>query len=63
MLVNPSISEARQADLSLRPAWFTECVPRQPGLHRETLSQNTHTLSLSHTHTHQTQQVDLPTSN
>ena len=24
--------------LSLRPAWSTESVPRQPGLHRETLS-------------------------
>jgi hypothetical protein len=25
--------------LSSRPAWFTEWVPGQPGLHRETLSQ------------------------
>jgi hypothetical protein len=25
--------------LSLRPAWFTERVPVQPGLYRETLSQ------------------------
>ena len=27
--------------LSSRLAWSTECVPGQPGLHRETLSQNT----------------------
>jgi hypothetical protein len=27
--------------LSLRPAWSTEWVPGQPGLHRETLSQKT----------------------
>ena len=27
--------------LSLRPAWSTERVPGQPGLHRETLSQKT----------------------
>ena len=27
--------------LSSRPAWSTEWVPRQPGLHRETLSQKT----------------------
>ena len=26
--------------LSLRSARFTECVPGQPGLHKETLSQN-----------------------
>jgi hypothetical protein len=26
--------------VSLRPAWSTERVPRQPGLHREILSQN-----------------------
>jgi hypothetical protein len=25
--------------VNLRPAWSTECVPGQPGLHRETLSQ------------------------
>jgi hypothetical protein len=25
--------------LSSRPAWSTKCVPGQPGLHRETLSQ------------------------
>jgi hypothetical protein len=36
---NPSTREA-EADgfLSLRPAWSTEWVPGQPGLHRETLS-------------------------
>jgi hypothetical protein len=27
--------------LSLRPAWSTELVPGQPGLHRETLSRKT----------------------
>jgi hypothetical protein len=37
---NPSTQEA-EADrfLSSRPAWSTEWVPGQPGLHRETLSQ------------------------
>jgi hypothetical protein len=37
---NPSTWEA-EADgfLSSRPAWSTEWVPGQPGLHRETLSQ------------------------
>jgi hypothetical protein len=29
--------------LSSRPAWSTEGVPGQPGLHRETLSQNKQT--------------------
>jgi hypothetical protein len=29
--------------LSLRPAWSTEQVPGQPGLHREILSQNKET--------------------
>jgi hypothetical protein len=29
--------------LSSRPAWSTEWVPRQPGLHRETLSRKTKT--------------------
>ena len=28
---------------SLRPTWFTERVPGQPGLHEETLSQKTKT--------------------
>jgi hypothetical protein len=27
--------------LSLRPAWSTELVPEEPGLHSETLSQQT----------------------
>jgi hypothetical protein len=26
---------------SLRPAWFTECVSGQSGIHRETLSRKT----------------------
>jgi hypothetical protein len=37
---NPSTREAEAGGfLSSRPAWSTECVPGQPGLHRETLSQ------------------------
>jgi hypothetical protein len=37
---NPSILEAEEGGfLSLRPAWSTEQVLGQPGLHRETLSQ------------------------
>ena len=37
---NPSIQEAgSERSLSLRPAWTTEQVPGQPGLHKETLSQ------------------------
>jgi len=38
----PSTWEAETGGfLSSRPAWSTECVPGQPGLHRETLSQKT----------------------
>jgi hypothetical protein len=38
---NPSIWEAETGGfLSSRPAWSTEWVPGQPGLYRETLSQN-----------------------
>jgi hypothetical protein len=38
---NPSTREAETVGfLSLRPAWSTERIPGQPGLHRETLSQN-----------------------
>jgi hypothetical protein len=37
---NPSIQEAEAGGfLSSRPAWSTESVPGQPGLHRQTLSQ------------------------
>ena len=37
---NPSTREAEAGGfLSSRPAWSTEWVPVQPGLHRETLSQ------------------------
>jgi hypothetical protein len=37
---NPSTWEAEAGgSLSLKPAWSTEIVPSQPGLHRETLSQ------------------------
>jgi hypothetical protein len=36
---NPSTWEAETGEfLSLKPAWSTEWVPGQPGLHRETLS-------------------------
>ena len=39
---NPSTGEAEAGGfLSSRPAWFTEWVPGQPGLHRETLSRKT----------------------
>jgi hypothetical protein len=39
---NPSTREAEACGiLSSRPAWSTEWVPGQPGLHRETLSQKT----------------------
>ena len=39
---NPNTWEAEAGGfLSSRPAWSTEWVPRQPGLHRETLSQKT----------------------
>jgi hypothetical protein len=35
----PALSWLRQVDLlSSRPAWFTERVPGQPGLQKETLS-------------------------
>ena len=38
---NPSTWEAEEGVfLSLRSAWTTEWVPGQPGLHRETMSQN-----------------------
>jgi hypothetical protein len=38
----PSLWEAEAgASLSLRPAWSTEKIPGQPGLHRETLSGKT----------------------
>ena len=37
---NPSTLEAEAGgSLSLRPAWSTEWVPGQPGIHRRTLSQ------------------------
>jgi hypothetical protein len=39
---NPSTWEADAGRfLSLRPAWSTERVPGQPGLHRENLSRKT----------------------
>jgi hypothetical protein len=38
--LNPSTWKAEAGRfLSSRPAWSTESVPGQPGLHRETLSQ------------------------
>jgi hypothetical protein len=39
---NPSTWEAEAGKfLSSRPAWSTDLVPGQPGLHRETLSRET----------------------
>ena len=39
---HPSTQEAEAgASLSSRPAWSTERIPGQPGLHRETLSPKT----------------------
>jgi hypothetical protein len=39
--LNPSILEAEAGRfLSSRPAWSTKWIPGQPGLYRETLSQN-----------------------
>ena len=39
---NPNTWKAEAGKfLSSRPAWSTECVPGQLGLHRETMSQNT----------------------
>jgi hypothetical protein len=39
---NPSTREAEAGGfLSSRPAWSTDRVPGQPGLHRETLSRKT----------------------
>jgi hypothetical protein len=38
-IFNPSTQESEAGGtLSSKPAWFTEQVPGQPGLHRETLS-------------------------
>ena len=38
---SPSTQETEAGrSLCLRPAWSTKNVPGQPGLHRETLSQN-----------------------
>ena len=37
---NPSTRRQRQIDLCEFKTWSTELVPGQPGLHRETLSQN-----------------------
>jgi hypothetical protein len=42
--LNPSTWKAKAGRfLSSRPAWSTEWVPGQPGLHRETLSRKTKT--------------------
>jgi hypothetical protein len=39
---DPSTQEAESGGFpSSRPAWSTEWVPGQPGLHRETLSRKT----------------------
>ena len=45
---NPSTRETEAGgSLSLRPPWPTERVPRQPELHRETLSLETNKKQLS----------------
>jgi hypothetical protein len=52
---SPSIWKAETGGfLSLMPAWSTEWVPRQPGLYRETLSQNNNNNNKNNnkTHTH-----------
>jgi hypothetical protein len=46
---NPSTWEAEAGRfLSSRPAWFTQQVPGQPNLHRETLSENRQTKNSNH---------------
>ena len=47
----PTTREPEAVLLSLRPAWFTVGVLRQPGLQKGTLSGNTHTHTHTHTHT------------
>jgi hypothetical protein len=38
---NPSTQEAEAGgSLSLKPAWFKECIPGQPGLQKETVLKN-----------------------
>lgn len=37
-IFNFKTQEQRQEDLSLRSAWFSEPIPGQPGLQKETLS-------------------------
>jgi hypothetical protein len=50
---NPSTREAEAGGfLSWRPAWSTEWVPGQPGLHRETLSRKNNKLDLSSVSVH-----------
>ena len=51
---NPSTWEAEAGRfLSSRPAWSTERVPGQLGLHRETLSQNTKIIIINLKATHE----------
>ena len=38
--LTPTFGRGRQISVSSRPAWFTEEVTGQPGLYRETLSQD-----------------------
>lgn len=47
--------------MSLRPTWSTEQVLGQPGLHRETLTQNKTNNLRAHTHTDKDRQTDRNT--
>ena len=61
---NPSTQETEAGGfLCSSPAWSTKWVPRQSGLFRETLFQNTHTHTHTHTHKHthtHTQKGSIP---
>jgi hypothetical protein len=52
--VHTFVPSSRDAEvsksLSLRSPWATECVPGQPRLHRETLSQTTITTKVTVTY-------------
>jgi hypothetical protein len=61
---NPSTWEAEAGRfLSSRPAWSTDRVPGQPGLHRETLSRKTNKTKQNKTKTNKqkTQPTNQPT--
>jgi hypothetical protein len=59
---NPSTWETEAGRfLSSRPAWSTEWVPGQPGLHRETLSQKNKTNKTKKTKQNKTKKFELDT--